>query len=74
MTGIHARISAEVAEEERREGKKSITPYWRVIRNNGQLNDKYPGGIRGQAAKLKAEGHSIMKGRVEDFEKKLTKL
>lgn len=30
-TGIFVRIAAEAAEEERRAGKKTVTPYWRVI-------------------------------------------
>src|SRR5215469_3694856 len=42
-TGIFVRIAAEAAEEERRSGKKSITPYWRVLSPEGRLNAKFPG-------------------------------
>ncbi len=76
-TGIFVRIAAETAEEDLRGGRKRITPYWRVIKADGSLNPKLPGGVRAQAAHLKAEGHKITpaKGKgapkVKDFEKVL---
>lgn len=76
-TGIFIRISAEAAEEDFRAGKKRITPYWRVIKTDGSLNPKLPGGTKAQAAHLRAEGHKIAvaKGKklpkVRDFEKAL---
>jgi hypothetical protein len=77
-TGIFVRIVAEVAEEDRRAGKKQVTPYWRVIRDDGSLNEKFPGGAKVQAARLRKEGHSIQsKGKkliVKDFGKSLQKL
>lgn len=40
------------------------TPYWRTLKANGELNEKYPGGIEAQKEKLEAEGHTIIqKGR-----------
>ncbi len=33
--GIFLRIISEAAEEDRRTGKKRITPYWRVIKDDG---------------------------------------
>ena len=62
-TGIFLRIAAEAAEEDRRAGKKRITPYWRVVKNDGSLNPKYPGGVTGQTRRLRAEGHSIRAGK-----------
>lgn len=57
------------------------TPYWRTLKNNGELNPKYPGGIEEQKKLLEAEGHTIVKkGRtniryyVEDYDKFLYKL
>ena len=54
------------------------TPYWRTLKANGELNEKYPGGIESQKEKLEAEGHTIIaKGRkniryyVKDYEKVL---
>lgn len=51
------------------------TPYWRTLKANGELNEKYPGGIKAQREKLEAEGHTILsKGRkniryyVKDYE------
>jgi len=79
-TGIFVRISAEVAEEDKRSESKKITPYWRVIRDNGSLNEKLPGGVKAQAAHLRKEGHVILPGKgkkppqVKDFEKYLQKL
>ena len=77
-TGIFIRIVSEVAEEDLRAGKKQVTPYWRVLREGGYLNEKYPGGVEAQAARLKAEGHVIeSKGKklvAKDFGKCLQKL
>jgi len=58
-TGIFVRIVAEAAEEAAREGKLRITPYWRVVRDDGQLMEKLPGGPLAQADRLEAEGHVI---------------
>ncbi len=78
-TGIFIRIAAEAAEEDMRQGAKSIAPYWRVVQADGRLNDKFPGGAAAQARRLTEEGHAIEPGkgktpRVKDFEKSLTKL
>lgn len=74
-TGIFLRIISEVAEEDLRDGKKQITPYWRVVKDDGSLNPKYRGGVKGQAAHLREEGHKIISKvkipKVEDFEKAL---
>ena len=78
--GIFIRIAAEAAEEDLMNGKEEITPYWRVIKSDGSLNPKFPGGVGSQASRLQAEGHSIesSKGkkppRVKDFEKSLQEL
>lgn len=57
------------------------TPYWRTLKNNGELNPKYPGGVEEQKKLLEAEGHKIVKkGRtniryyVEDYKKYLFEL
>jgi len=79
-TGIFVRIAAETAEEDLRMGKSEITSYWRVIRDDGGLNEKFPGGVAAQAAHLTEEGHTIepAKGkkppRVKDFERVLAEL
>ncbi|MHC4173133.1 MAG: MGMT family protein [Planctomycetota bacterium] len=76
-TGIFVRIAAETAEEDLQMGRKRITPYWRVVKADGSLNPKFPGGVKAQAARLKEEGHKIIAGKgkkppkVQDFEKSL---
>ncbi|MHC4631584.1 MAG: MGMT family protein [Planctomycetota bacterium] len=76
-TGIFIRIAAETAEEDLRMGKKRITPCWRVVKADGGLNPKFPGGVKAQAARLKEEGHKIIAGKgkkppkVQHFEKAL---
>ena len=62
------------------EGKKDITPYWRTLKSKGELNQKYPGGVETQTARLEAEGHTIepSKGKkppkVKDFEEALVEV
>lgn len=79
-TGIFIRIAAEAAEEDLGKGKKRVTPYWRVIRDDGSLNQKFPGGVEGQSARLREEGHAIELARgkkpprVMSFEKRLATL
>ncbi len=79
-TGIFIRIVAESAEEDMRAGNKRITPYWRTITGDGKLNQKFPGGAKAQAARLRREGFTIRPGkgkqppRIEGFEKHLVKL
>ncbi|MBN1617804.1 MGMT family protein [Candidatus Dojkabacteria bacterium] len=80
VTGIFVNLVAKAAEEDIvNQGKKidEVTPYWRTLKTDGELNPKYPGGIEAQAAKLKAEGHEIELSRtgkpksVKDFDKKI---
>lgn len=78
--GIFLRIVSEAAEEDLSRGKKKIVPYWRVVGEKGELNDKFPGGAEAQAEKLEAEGLKITaKSRsgklvVSDFEDRLVKV
>ena len=79
-TGIFLRIAAETAEEDLNRGVTEITPYWRVIRDDGSLIDKFPGSVKAQALHLEEEGHIIESGKgkkppkVKDFEKALQEL
>jgi hypothetical protein len=75
-TGIFVRIAAEAAEEDRANGKRRLTPYWRVVKDDGSLNPKYPGGVDAQARNLRAEGFTLLrKGKkppvVKEFERSL---
>jgi len=77
-TGIFAWVAANAAEEQRQQGKKDITSYWRTLKTGGVINAKYPGGVEGQKILLEKEGHEVIqKGKkyvVVDFEKSLMKL
>ena len=78
VTGIFAWISANAAEEDIKDGRKKVTPYWRTIKSDGKINEKYPGGISLQKKKLVNEKHEIVpRGKnyfVKNFENKLAKL
>lgn len=73
-TGIFSWIAAYAADELAQQGRKRITPYWRTLKSDGQINPKYPGGIEAIRKKLEAEGHTVIqKGKrflVENFKKK----
>ena len=77
-TGIFVRIASEAAEEDRANGRQRITPYWRVIKDDGSLNPKFPGGAEQQSRYLRSEGFRVVKTRkapaVHDFEGKLHRL
>jgi alkylated DNA nucleotide flippase Atl1 len=68
-TGIFVRIVAEAAEEDVRAGKKRVAPYWRVVRDDGRMNPKFPGGPDQQASRLSAEGIALRAGRVQDLDR-----
>lgn len=74
-TGIFSWIAAHSAMEDEKKGEKKITPWWRTIKSTGELNPKFPGGIREQAKRLTKEGVMIIPGKkkdsvvVKDFEK-----
>ena len=60
-TGIFVRIAAEAAEEDRANGKKRITAYWRVVKDDGRLNPKFPGGVAQQSCCLRTEGFKVLR-------------
>lgn len=69
--GIFINICAHTSVER----KINMIPYWRTVKRNGELNEKYPGGIDGQKLLLETEGHEIVqKGKrwfVKDYERTL---
>ncbi len=70
--GIFINIVAHASVE--RNGE-NITPYWRTLKKDGELNPKYPGGIEESIIELESEGHTIIKkGKryfVENYQDKL---
>ena len=60
---------------------EDITPYWRTLKSDGELNVKYPEGKELQKRLLEEEGHTIIskgtkniKYYVKDFENSLIEL
>ncbi|MDX2194819.1 MAG: methylated DNA-protein cysteine methyltransferase [Cytophagales bacterium] len=73
-TGIFLRIAAETAEEDKNHGEKYIIPYWRVVREDGTLIDKFPNYPSLQSEYLSKEHlYIVPKGKskliVKDYEK-----
>lgn len=64
VSGIYLRIVAEAADEDRLSGREDITPFWRVVGDDGKLNPKFPGGVEAQAQRLREEGHTVEKGKI----------
>jgi hypothetical protein len=66
--GIFINIAAKASVER---GGIDETPYWRTLKKDGELNEKYPGGIQEQKMHLEMEGLSIIqKGKrffVKDY-------
>ncbi len=61
--------------------KEDITPYWRTLKSDGELNVKYPEAIELQKKLLEKEGHTIIskgtkniKYYVKDYEGSLIEL
>jgi alkylated DNA nucleotide flippase Atl1 len=77
-TGIFTLIAARAAGEDEADGKKRVTPYWRTLKTQGEVNPKYPGGTHAQRVRLEAEGHTVVsRGKrlfVQNFEDKLARL
>lgn len=63
-TGIFAWIAAHGAAEDEAEGRVRVTPWWRVVKEGGRLNPKFPGGIPEHRRRLMAEGHCVRDDRV----------
>ncbi len=59
-TGIFLRMAAESADAA---GAGDAVPWWRVVRDDGGLNDKLPGGAAGQARHLAREGVAVSKAK-----------
>jgi alkylated DNA nucleotide flippase Atl1 len=71
-TGIFTWISAHASEELAAKRAGSGAPYWRILKSDGSLNPKFPGGVAKQASRLAKEGIATetkgSKTRVTNFE------
>ncbi len=62
VTGIHTMTIANAVAEQSGKGEDgtlSQVPYWRTLKVDGFLNDKYPGGQEAHKARLEAEGIEV---------------
>ena len=76
--GIFINIVANASRERELEGSDDLVPYWRTLKKDGELNEKYPDGMDGQKLLLEFEGHEVIqKGKryfVKDYQNNLYKL
>ncbi len=74
VTGIAIRLIAEAVES----GEIEKVPWWRVIKSDGSLNPKLPGGGKVQKKRLEDEGLVVVqkgkKLKVQDFRQHLMEL
>ena len=77
-TGIFIMTVANAVEEASSEGKLMDIPYWRSLKADGFLNEKYPGGQETHKRLLEGENFRVIargkKYQVGDYEKYLMKL
>jgi len=66
MTAAHA------AEEAKREETDLGIPYWRTLKTDGHLNEKFPGGAESHKALLEKEGFKVVRAgkrwRVDNYQ------
>ena len=74
-TGIFIMTAANAVEEASKEGKSLDIPYWRTLKANGFLNEKYPGGQEAHKRLLEGENFRVIargkRYQVVDYEKYL---
>jgi alkylated DNA nucleotide flippase Atl1 len=77
-TGIFIMTAANAVEEASKEGKSLDIPYWRTLKTDGFLNEKYPGGQEAHRRLLEGENFRVIargkRYQVVDYEKHLVKL
>jgi len=70
--GIFINIAANASDE--RKGKDE-TPYWRTLKKDGELCEKFPGGLDAHKILLENEGHKVAQKSkryfVTDYESKI---
>jgi alkylated DNA nucleotide flippase Atl1 len=58
-TGIFIMTAANAVEEAKRKDIDLQIPYWRTLKVDGYLNEKYPGGTEAQKTLLENEGYKV---------------
>ncbi|NCB25423.1 MAG: MGMT family protein [Bacteroidia bacterium] len=59
-TGIFIMTAANAVAEASEMGQSLEIPYWRTLKADGSLNDKYPGGQESQKSLLEQEGFTVI--------------
>jgi alkylated DNA nucleotide flippase Atl1 len=59
-TGLFLNIVARAAREMEVMGMRGSAPWWRVVKSDFSLNEKFPGGVAEQARRLRTEGIDIV--------------
>ena len=59
-TGIFIMTAANAAEEASGQKRNLCIPYWRTLKADGFLNEKFPGGAEAQKRKLENEGFNVI--------------
>ena len=59
-TGIFIMTAANAVEEASKEGRSMQIPYWRTLKSEGLLNEKYPGGFEEHKRLLECEGFKVV--------------
>lgn len=71
-TGIFIMTAANAVEEARKEGVDMGIPYWRTLKSDGYLNEKFPGGDQAHKSLLEQERFKVVaagqRWRVENFQ------
>ena len=60
-TGIFIMTAANAAKEAKTENKDLKIPYWRTLKADGFLNEKFPGGDESHKKLLENEGINVLK-------------
>jgi alkylated DNA nucleotide flippase Atl1 len=76
-TGIFIMTAANAVEEEKKANRNLGIPYWRTLKADGFLNEKFPGGAESHKALLEKKGFEVaQKGKryfVENYQSYLIK-
>ncbi len=54
-------IVANAVEEAKKENRDFDVPYWRTLKADGCLNEKFPGGVEFHKGLLENEGFKVVK-------------
>jgi hypothetical protein len=59
-TGIFIMTTANAVEETEKENRRLDIPYWRTLKADGYLNEKFPGGTESHKKLLENEGFNVI--------------